>query len=96
MTWQIADKEGLNSRAPTKDNCFGSVQTIRKTRPVWRSMDTPLLLKRASQDSIGLGGTCSKNSTVNDPSSIEQMIAMCEVHEKSRFSETWPSRSAMA
>ena len=42
-------------------------------------MDAPLLLKRVSVDSRAGDGTCSKNSTVNDPSSMKQMIAIRHV-----------------
>jgi hypothetical protein len=46
---------------------------------VWRSIDAPLMLKRVSVDSHAGGGTCAKNSTVNDPSSMKQMIASRQV-----------------
>jgi hypothetical protein len=85
VTWQILDKEGLNSRWPTKDNCFGSVQPTRKTRSLQRTIDAPLMLKSVSVDSRAGGGTCSKNSTVNDPSSMKQMIAIRQVPVMSGF-----------
>src|ERR1700752_997473 len=81
VTWQNLEKAGLNSLPPTKDSCFGSVHTTLKTRSAWRSMDAPLLLKRVSVDSHARDGTCSKNSTVNDPSSMKQMIAIRHVPE---------------